>query len=190
MFNRYPCRNGTIKFFISVLTIITVACVVTSLLLQGLQEAQARTDSSGVFEIIVEKDAPKTGISLSKSEFEQLAYTVEQEAHDLSIEHKSLIAKVILNRVHHEKFPDTVHGVLSQKGQFQGYINYKTKKHKPTPETIFACKKAMRDKKSNVMFFYNKNIAHPKHQKFFEHNKKLQYVKTIEGHRFFKMIES
>jgi N-acetylmuramoyl-L-alanine amidase len=127
-------------------------------------------------------------IKISREDFNKLAYTVEQEAHDLSYEHKELVAQVILNRVYHEKFPNSISGVLTQKNQFQGYINYKTKKFKPTYETILACKKVLKNNYyNNILFFYNRDIAHPKHRQFFEHNKKLTHVRTIDGHSFFAM---
>ena len=125
---------------------------------------------------------------ISREDFNKLIYTVEQEAHDLSFEHKKLIAQVILNRVHHKKFPNSISKVLEQKRQFQGYINYKTKRFKPTLETIIACQSVIKNNNyNNILFFYNRNKSHPKYRRFFEHNKKLTHVKTIEGHRFFAM---
>ena len=135
------------------------------------------------------KDQKKNNsVKVSKEDFNKLIYTVEQEVHDLSYEHKKLVAQVILNRVHHKKFPNSISKVLEQKGQFQGYINYKTKKFKPTWETILACQSVIKNNNyNNVLFFYNRNKAHPKHRRFFEHNKKLTHVRTIEGHRFFAL---
>lgn len=127
-------------------------------------------------------------VKASREDFVKLAYTVEQEAHDLSFEHKKLIVQVILNRVHHKKFPNSISKVLAQKNQFQGYINYKTKKFKPTQETILACQSVIKNNNyNNVLFFYNRSKAKPHCRKFFEHNEKLTHVKTIEGHRFFAM---
>ena len=156
-------------------------------------------DSDGVFVVelksesksepeIRQKIKPETKNTISREDFNKLIYTVEQEAHDLSYEHKKLVAQVILNRVHHEKFPNNISSVLEQKGQFQGYINYKTKRFRPTPETILACRSVIKSNSyNNVLFFYNKNITHPKHRRFFENNKKLTHVRTIEGHKFFAM---
>lgn len=180
-----PCPYGTnLKFITTILTIIAIAIVITCVSLVQVNKVQANPND-GVFEIRMEKDSP---IKLSRSDFEKLIYTVEQEAHDLSPEHKMMIAQVIINRKFHKAFPNTVGEVLAQKGQFQGYINYKTKKHIPTVDTILACKKVLNaGKVTNVMFFYNRDISHPKHRKFFENNAKLTHVKTLEGHRFFAM---
>lgn len=136
----------------------------------------------------IEDQKENNSVKVSKEDFNKLIYTVEQEVHDLSYEHKKLVAQVILNRVHHKKFPNSISKVLEQRGQFQGYINYKTKKFKPTGETILACQSVIKNNNyNNVLFFYNRNKAHPKYRRFFEHNKKLTHVRTIEGHRFFAL---
>jgi N-acetylmuramoyl-L-alanine amidase len=132
----------------------------------------------------IEKTIPQY---VDAKEFMMIAYTVEQEAHDLSLQHKTEIANVILNRVHHDHFPDNVKGVLTQKNQFDGFKNYLTKKHKPTAETILAVKKSLRTRRNNLLFFYNRERAG--HRPFFENNKKLSFVKEIEGHRFFRMTK-
>lgn len=124
-------------------------------------------------------------IDVSKEDFNKIAFTVEQEAHDLSLKHKILIADVILNRVAHDKFPDTVTGVLTQKNQFQGYVNYIRKFHLPNRDTIVAVNKALKNTRNNILFFYNPKIAGVR--PFFENNKKLTHVRTIEGHKFFAM---
>lgn len=136
----------------------------------------------------IEDQRENNSVKVSEEDFNKLIYTVEQEAHDLSYEHKKLVAQVILNRVHHKKFPNSISKVLEQRGQFQGYINYKTKKFKPTWETILACQNVIKNNNyNNILFFYNRNKAHPKYRRFFEHNKKLTHVRTIEGHRFFAL---
>lgn len=136
----------------------------------------------------IEDQKENNSVKVSKEDFNKLIYTVEQEAHDLSYEHKKLVTQVILNRVHHKKFPNSISKVLEQRGQFQGYINYKTKKFKPTWETILACQSVIKNNNyNNILFFYNRNKVHPKYRRFFEHNKKLTHVRTIEGHRFFAL---
>lgn len=55
---------------------------------------------------------------VSEEDAELLAKTVEAEAGNQSIEGKRLVCAVILNRVDHEAFPDSVEKVLSQPNQF------------------------------------------------------------------------
>ena len=58
---------------------------------------------------------------LSESDKELIAKTVQAEAGNQSLEGKRLVCAVILNRVEHEAFPDSVEKVLSQPGQFTTY---------------------------------------------------------------------
>lgn len=58
---------------------------------------------------------------VSEEDAELLAKTVEAEAGNQSIEGKRLVCAVILNRVEHEAFPDSVEKVLSQPNQFTTY---------------------------------------------------------------------
>lgn len=54
---------------------------------------------------------------------EMLARCVEAEAGNQGLLGKRLVVDVILNRVDSEQFPDTVEGVISQRGQFAVYPN-------------------------------------------------------------------
>ena len=59
-----------------------------------------------------------SNISISDSEMEELKRIVAAEAQTQSMEGCEAVVEVIFNRVLDPRFPDTVHGVLSQKGQF------------------------------------------------------------------------
>ena len=59
-----------------------------------------------------------SGIQISDSEMEELKRIVAAEAQTQSLEGREAVVEVIFNRVLSDEWPDTVHGVLSQKGQF------------------------------------------------------------------------
>ncbi len=59
-----------------------------------------------------------SSIKISDSEMEELRRVVAAEAQTQSMEGRRAVVEVIFNRVLSDKFPNTVHGVLSQKGQF------------------------------------------------------------------------
>jgi hypothetical protein len=59
-----------------------------------------------------------SGITISDSEMEELKRIVAAEAQTQSLEGREAVVEVIFNRVLSDEWPDTVHGVLSQKGQF------------------------------------------------------------------------
>lgn len=70
---------------------------------------------------------------------ELLAICVEAEAGNQSLEGKRMVASVILNRVDDKDFPDTVEGVISQKGQFASYWDGGMDRiTEPSEETILA----------------------------------------------------
>lgn len=64
--------------------------------------------------------APSTPIDHTQDELFWLALTIEMEAGSnwLSDEHQLLVGTVVMNRVAHYRFPNTIHGVIHQPGQY------------------------------------------------------------------------
>lgn len=130
---------------------------------------------------------PKKIIKVSKTEMKMFMYTVEMEAHDLTLEHKQAIAKVIVNRLNHDKFKyKTIKEVLSAKKQFNGFRNFKLQKFHPNLDTFIACKQALSDSlrhlDDDMVYFYNPSKSAKKVHNFFE---KKQFAMEMDGHRFF-----
>ena len=61
----------------------------------------------------------------TSSEVKALATAIHNEARGESVAGKKAVAHVIMNRVKHKEFPNTVNGVIAQRGQFQWYRNKK-----------------------------------------------------------------
>lgn len=59
-----------------------------------------------------------SNISISDTEMEELKQIVAAEAQTQSMAGREAVVEVIFNRVLSPEYPNTVHGVLSQKGQF------------------------------------------------------------------------
>lgn len=130
---------------------------------------------------------PKKIIKVSKTEMRMFLYTVEMEAHDLSLEHKQAVAKVIVNRLNHAKFKHkNIKEVLSAKKQFNGFRNFKLQKFHPNLDTFIACQQALSDSLSHLdddmVYFYNPSKTAKKMQSFFE---KKHLAMEMDGHRFF-----
>jgi len=69
----------------------------------------------------VTKSTPKpTAKAISMSDLDLLARLVHQEARGCSDEVQLLIANVVINRVNDPRFPDTIRGVIYQRGQYSG----------------------------------------------------------------------
>lgn len=62
--------------------------------------------------------AKSSGVSASKSELDMLAAIIQCEAEGESYTGKVAVGAVVLNRVKSSKFPNTIEGVIKQKGQF------------------------------------------------------------------------
>ena len=71
----------------------------------------------------------------AKSEVDMLALAIHNEARGEPRSGKYAVANVILNRVKHKSFPNTVRKVVTQPGQFQWYHNHKLRSRTaPTEE--------------------------------------------------------
>lgn len=71
----------------------------------------------------------------SNSEVDMLALAIHNEARGEPRSGKYAVANVILNRVKHKSFPNTVRKVVTQRGQFQWYHNHKLRSRTaPTEE--------------------------------------------------------
>lgn len=130
---------------------------------------------------------PKNKVKISKTEMRMFMYTVEMEAHDLSLEHKQAVAKVIVNRLKHKDFKyKTMREVLSAKKQFNGFRNFKVQKFHPNLDTFIACQQALDDSlphlDDDMIYFYNPKKSTKGTHAFFE---KKQLAMTMDGHRFF-----
>lgn len=60
---------------------------------------------------------------MSQEEIDLIALVTMAEAEGECEEGKRLVIDTILNRVDHDRFPDTVHGVIYQKNQFEAMWN-------------------------------------------------------------------
>lgn len=88
-------------------------------------------EETTVEEIEVEEE---NDILATNEDIELLALVTLAEAEGESEKGKRLVIDTILNRVDHEKFPDTIHGVVYQKNQFTSMWNGRCKRVKVTEE--------------------------------------------------------
>ncbi|GLB60491.1 cell wall hydrolase [Cytobacillus sp. NCCP-133] len=107
------------------------------------------------------KEAASTDHRFIKPEEKKLlARLVQAEAEGEPFEGKVAVADVVLNRVEHEQFPDTVKDVIYQKNAFEpvqnGSIN-----EPASNEAVQAVETALVDKEKNVelLYFYNPETA-------------------------------
>lgn len=80
----------------------------------------------------------KWNIQLTLEEIELLSRTVQLEAGGEIKESKYATTETILNRISSEKYPNTLQGVLSQKGQFSTWKDINSEKAVPSTDTYEA----------------------------------------------------
>ncbi|AND39654.1 cell wall hydrolase [Cytobacillus oceanisediminis] len=112
----------------------------------------------------VEVDAKESSLTdhrfIKEEEKKLLARLVQAEAKGEPFEGKVAVADVVLNRVEHEQFPDTVKDVIYQKNAFEpvqnGSIN-----EPASNEAVQAVETALVDKEQNeeLLYFYNPETA-------------------------------
>ncbi len=128
----------------------------------------------------------------NKDELYLLAKIIECEARYEPYDGKVAVGVVVLNRVMSEKFPDTIEGVIFQKGQFQPIKDGGWSSKEPREEAYKAAMEALAGEKptgnngqtvGNALFFMYESIAGKGAAKWFK--EKLKYVTTIGNHDFY-----
>ena len=108
-----------------------------------------------------------------------LATAIYHEANTESLQGKKAVANVILNRVKHSDYPNTVCGVISQKSQFSWYRKVK---HNYTDETLTIAREMLnkrRDNTNGALFFHSGKNPH--------WTKKMKMTKQIGNHKFYRL---
>ncbi len=142
------------------------------------------------FAVMAEKEEAElfeVTVHVTPEEREMLLYCVDHEASIGSVDHRILIAQVVLNRAQGVKFPSTVKGVLSAWKQFDGMIGYDPKEGWEASEwttravDLVLSGKSL-DHSNGALYFCNPTIVGENN--WFDNC--LQAVCEIEGHRFYK----
>lgn len=105
---------------------------------------------------------PVAPVQLIEEEYydslEELAICVEAEAGNQSLEGRRMVAAVVLNRVDDPEFPDTVKGVIEQKGQFTSFWDGNMAKVKePSTLSIQAVQLELKERKYKTLFYFRAN---------------------------------
>lgn len=94
-------------------------------------------------------------------EIYEMANCVEAEAGNQDDLGKRYVADVILNRVDDPDFPDTIHGVISQKYQFSSFWDGGMDKWKPTEEAIRICREELEARTNTSLLFFTAGEFNP-----------------------------
>lgn len=137
---------------------------------QMLKYYPVATKSSKEVNTSLQNRAPELEVDLSNEirsaepevrtydNLEEIARCVEAEAGNQSLEGKRMVAAVILNRVDHADFPNTVKGVIEQhRGihyQFTSFVDGSMKTVNPTESTYEAIQLEISERKYPTIFFF------------------------------------
>lgn len=124
-----------------------------------------------------------TNLNISGEDFDLLSRLVEAEAGIEPFEGKIAVANVILNRVESDDFPNTIHDVIYEAGQFQpvrnGHIN-----KVPSEDSKEAVRKALSVNRSlggNSLYFYDPRYSTESAKRWFN---TLETTMVIGNHTF------
>lgn len=94
------------------------------------------------------------GPYLSDEDIELIALVTMAEAEGECEEGKRLVIDTILNRMEHERFPDTAYDVIYQKNQFTSMWNGRVDRVKATPEVIQLVKEELESRTNHDVIFF------------------------------------
>ena len=118
-------------------------------------------------------------------DYDTLCRIVEAEASGEDMVGKIMVANVILNRVAHEKFPDSVYEVVYAKGQFSPVSNGRINRVTPSGETKDAVERALsgEDYSNGALYFAARSYASASNMRWFD--RCLTKVADHGGHEFY-----
>ena len=146
------------------------------------QEAAKKQEEANKIQALKDKTPTKDkttnegATEYSATDLEMLIAVIHCEAGYESYEGKVALANIVLNRVRDKRFPNTIRGVLYQKGQFtvvktnkykKTLANYKTNNSKYMQETIKAAKAALAGENNigkRVLYNGYRHETHRKHK--------------------------
>lgn len=131
-------------------------------------------------EEVEEQQTKEESKSYSDDDLYWLSRIVSAEAKGESEKGQIAVANVVLNRVEHESFPDSIKDVVFEKGQFSP-VNDKSIYNEPTADAVESTIKALEGEvvvDEDVLFFYNPKIAPNSWAS------KRKEATTIGNHRF------
>ena len=133
-----------------------------------------------------EKASSTNSSKYSNKEIEILERIVEAEATGEDVKSKILVANVVLNRVKHKRFPNSIEGVVFQNKQFSPIRDGRYYSVSVTSSTKEAVERAIEgeDYSQGALYFAARKRANKKSMRWFDKN--LDNLFAYGGHEFFK----
>ena len=148
-------------------------------------------DNSEGQRVVEYSSLEQTRIFLSEEDYEILLKIVEAEAGSEDELGRMLVASVVLNRMGHEKFPDSIRDVVYQNAngtyQFSPVANGRFRRARVSEATMIAVDKVLSgvDHSEGALFFASRRAADPLKMRWFDRN--LIKLFSHGGHEFFTL---
>lgn len=94
---------------------------------------------------------------LSQEEIELIVLVTMAEAEGEPVEGKRLVIDVILNRMDHDRFPDTVHDVVYQRNQFTSMSNGRVDRCRVTKDIYDLVVEELKNRTNHDVIFFTAN---------------------------------
>lgn len=118
----------------------------------------------------------------------KLAEALVYEARSETREGQIAVASVILNRVDHKNFPDTIWGVVTQPHQFS-YVGFEHLQQQPSEQdwdkasiVAYDVKHGVVERTTDALFYLNEKAV----KRIPRWAKEYEYVATIDSHTFYR----
>lgn len=163
-----------------------------SLVEKAVVKVKARMEKEEIStETIEDEGETMPVISLSEPDYEALLRIVEAEATGEDTRGKILVGNVIMNRVNHSEFPDTVVEVVFQREggsvQFSPVADGRYESVTISDDTLYAvdCILEGEDYSEGALFFSARDKADPSNMRWFDSN--LKWLFEYGGHEFYTL---
>lgn len=157
----------------------------------GIKQPDLETVNQKVVEAVNAQIENTPVIILDDTNYNVLLRIVEAEASGEGMEGKKLVVNVILNRVNHEGFPDSVEEVVFEKSgghaQFSPTIDGRYESVTISEETVQAVEQVLNgeDNSQGALFFSARSKAEPDNMSWFDNN--LKWLFEYGGHEFYTL---
>ena len=101
-----------------------------------------------------------SGLSLTEEDIQLLAWVTMAEAEGEPVEGKRLVIDTLLNRIEDDGFPNSAHGVVYQKNQFEAMWNGRSDRCSATDEVVELVKEELVNRTDSEVLWFRSGHYH------------------------------
>lgn len=101
-----------------------------------------------------------SGLTLSEEDIQLIAWVTMAEAEGEPVEGKRLVIDTLLNRIEDDGFPDSAHGVVYQKNQFEAMWNGRSDRCSATDEVVELVREELVNRTDSEVLWFRSGHYH------------------------------